>query len=495
MARAARIVYSFEGRRRSIEQGTQARRPGSFPVNRFDQIEYASLTDVGVRRSHNQDNLAVQLAADETQWLQGGHLFLVADGMGAHAVGEKASEQAAGVIPHTFRKHVQHGPPGAALRMAFIEANAHIHACGQANREFEGMGTTTSALLLRPDGAWVSHVGDSRVYRVRDGWIEQLSYDHSLLWEYARIKNIDPDDVQDIPSNVIHRCLGPEPLVQIDVEGPHAIQAGDVYLLCSDGLSGQVTDSEMGAVASALPPAEACRFLIDLANLRGGPDNITALIVRVAGGPESNGETAPPAAKKRRLPRPPWWVRTLFVGVLLVVIAFLLAFDGFPGSVFVFLLAAAAVVAGLVGLGLHYRRERQEHQEEEQETAGPPRVHRRAACRIEQPLLDRLSRAVRVLKQRAADNHWEPDWSLFEKHYSLAEERAGRATSPARFANTAGRCCRSARRSAVIAKRKKCFSRSGTSTPRAADGRSIPASPRAESQRSLRLRHEPPAPP
>ncbi len=393
-------------------------------MNRFDQIEYASLTDVGVRRSHNQDNLAVQLAADDERWRKGGHLFLVADGMGAHAVGEKASEQAAGVIPHTFRKHVQHGPPGSSLRKAFIEANAHIHACGQANREFEGMGTTTTALLLRPDGAWIGHVGDSRVYRVRDGWIEQLSYDHSLLWEYARIKNIDPDDVQDIPSNVIHRCLGPEPLVQIDVEGPHSVHAGDIYLLCSDGLSGQVTDAEMGAVASALPPAEACRFLVDLANLRGGPDNITVLIVRVTAGPEGNGAVAPPAVKRRRLPVPPWWVRTLAVGVLLVVIAFLLAFDGFPGSVFVFLLAAGTVAAGLVGLGLHYRRERQEHQEEEQETASPPRVHRRAACRIEQPLLDRLSRAVRVLKQRAADNHWEPDWSLFEKHYALAEDRA-----------------------------------------------------------------------
>lgn len=163
------------------------------------------------------------------------------------------------------------------------------------------------------------------------------------------------------------------------------------------------------------------------------------------------------------------------VGVLLVVIAFLLAFDGFPGSVFVFLLAAGTVAAGLVGLGLHYRRERQEHQEEEQETASPPRVHRRAACRIEQPLLDRLSRAVRVLKQRAADNHWEPDWSLFEKHYALAEDRARRTTSPRHSESTAGRCCRSARRSADIAKRKKCFSRSGTSTPREAVERSIPA--------------------
>ncbi len=298
----------------AYRQGTQARRPGCFPVNRFDQIEYASLTDVGVRRSHNQDNLAVQLASDDAQWRQRGHLFLVADGMGAHAVGEKASEQAAGVIPHTFFKHAQQNPPGAALRKAFIEANAHIHACGQANREFEGMGTTTTALLIRPEGAWVSHVGDSRVYRIRDGWIEQLSYDHSLLWEYARIKHMDPDEVQDIPSNVIHRCLGPEPLVEIDVEGPHTVEAGDVFLLCSDGLSGQLTDPEMGAVATALPPEEACRFLVDLANLRGGPDNITALVVRIPLGPDANGIARAEAPKSRRLPRPAWWLLALAGG-------------------------------------------------------------------------------------------------------------------------------------------------------------------------------------
>ena len=389
-------------------------------MNRFDQIEHASLTDVGVRRSHNQDNLAVQFAADDAQWRQRGHLFLVADGMGAHAVGEKASEQAAGVIPHTFFKHVQHGPPGAALHKAFVEANAHIHACGQANREFEGMGTTTTALLLRPEGAWVSHVGDSRVYRIRDGWCEQLSYDHSLLWEYARIKRIDPEEVQDIPSNVIHRCLGPEPLVQIDVEGPHTVQAGDIYLLCSDGLSGQVTDAELGAVASALPPTEACRFLVDLANLRGGPDNITVLIVRVTTGPEGNG--AAPAAPRRRMQRPPWWLLSLAGGALLAAGASALHVNDLPGAPPVFFAAAMAILAGFVGLWLRYRRERKQTAADD-EPAAPPRVHRRSPCRIEPPLIDRLARAVSLLKQRAEESNWEPDWAEYEAHHGRAEER------------------------------------------------------------------------
>jgi protein phosphatase len=219
----------------------------------FDNIEHASLSDVGVRRSHNQDSLAVLLASDVDKWLAQGHLFLVADGMGAHAVGEKASELAASIIPHTYHKHAQQGPI-PALRKAFSEANASIHSRGQANREFEGMGTTGTALVLRPEGAWLGHVGDSRTYRIRDGQIEQLTFDHSLVWVYARQQRIDPTTVQNIPSNVIVRSLGPEPLVQVDIEGPHPVQDGDIYVLCSDGLSGPVSDPEIGAVASTLPP-------------------------------------------------------------------------------------------------------------------------------------------------------------------------------------------------------------------------------------------------
>lgn len=389
-------------------------------MTRFDQIEHASLTDVGVRRSHNQDSHAIQLARDDEQWHERGHLFLVADGMGAHAVGEKASEQAAGIIPHTYHKYVHQGPQ-AALRKAFIEANASIHAFGQQNREFAGTGTTTTALLIRPEGAWIGHVGDSRAYRIREGLIDQLSYDHSWVWEYARLKRIDPSEVQDIPSNVIHRCLGPEPLVQVDIEGPHPLQSGDIFLLCSDGLSGLVSDHEMGAIASVLPPAEACRLLIDLANMRGGPDNITVVLVRV-GGPsaESNGVVA---AKKRRR-RPlwsvlPWWPFALLAGTLLAVLAIVLQHHQWPTTAgFTFVLGSAAIVAGLTGLVLHYRRERQRITVEE---SVAPRIHRQTTCRVEQPLLDRLIRAVKALHQFALEKHWAPDWKTYEEHVAAAE--------------------------------------------------------------------------
>ena len=393
-------------------------------MTRFDQIEHACVTDVGIRRSHNQDNFAVQLASDEDGWRQRGHLFLVADGMGAHAVGEKASEQAAHIIPHVYQKHAQQGP-ATALRRSFIEANAAIHACGQQNREFEGMGTTGTALLLRPDGAWVGHVGDSRCYRIRQGIIEQLSYDHSLLWEYARLQHLDPDEVEDIPTNVIHRCLGPEPLVQVDIEGPHPIQPGDVYLLCSDGLSGQVTDAELGAVASVLPPAEACRFLIDLANLRGGPDNITAVIIRVGGTPPE-GITAdlPAVPRKPLLSRVPWWVGSLLAGTLVAVGATYLVLTKesmFPFAILLFLLAVGAVVAGIFGLFAQYQDEQNRPQNDD-DVRPPAKAHRRRPCKIERPLLDRLIKALRSLRQQADEKRWEPDWNSFQEHNAVAEE-------------------------------------------------------------------------
>src|SRR4029077_14593744 len=144
--------------------------------------------------------------------------------------------------------------------------------------------------LLRPDGVWIGHVGDSRAYRIRDGRIEQMSFDHSLVWEMARRHGVDPEGLQGIPSNVIVRSLGPEPLVQVDIEGPHPIQAGDTFVVCSDGLSGPVSDREIGAAVSALAPKEACRFLIDLANLQGGPDNITVIVVKVVGSAAPDGD-------------------------------------------------------------------------------------------------------------------------------------------------------------------------------------------------------------
>jgi PPM family protein phosphatase len=388
-------------------------------VTGFDDIEYASLTDVGVRRSHNQDSHAILLATDQQQWLTRGHVFLVADGMGAHAVGELASELAVGIIPHTYDKHAGQGT-APALRKAFVEANASIHARGQQNREFEGMGTTATALVLRPDGAWVAHVGDSRAYRVRDGQIEQLSFDHSMVWEYARRQKIDPDEVQGIPPNVIFRSLGPEPLVPIDIEGVHPIRPGDIYVLCSDGLSGQVGDAEIGAVVSTLPPAEACRFLVDLSNLRGGPDNITVIVVRVGG----QLATVPPTRRPWHA-RFPWPLLALFVGALLAGGAVYLTVNQLGGlAVFAFVLAALTITAGVVGLFAYHSREKRRHAEEAERPH--PKIHRSQPCRLEPPMVEKFARAAQGLKAQAHEKGWQADWDTFDSLYDAAEAHRGR---------------------------------------------------------------------
>jgi serine/threonine protein phosphatase PrpC len=390
----------------------------------FDNIEHASLSDVGVRRSHNQDSHAALLASDVDKWLAQGHLFLVADGMGAHAVGEKASELAASIIPHTYHKHAQQGPV-PALRKAFSEANASIHSRGQANREFEGMGTTGTALVLRSEGAWLGHVGDSRAYRIRNGQIEQLTFDHSLVWVYARQQRIDPATVQNIPSNVIVRSLGPEPLVQVDIEGPHPVEDGDIYVLCSDGLSGPVSDPEIGAVASTLPPAEACRFLIDLANLRGGPDNITVVIVRVGTAGAGDGANVAPRRRGKSLFQMiPWPICALFLGIVLAGGAAALIGPVPWLATLLFLLATAAIIAGGIGLVLFYKQQKAKVEEEEEDDADrpPPRVYRQVSCRIDRPLVEKLVRANEALRQRAKERQWQPDWNGYQQHQDLAKQ-------------------------------------------------------------------------
>ncbi len=208
----------------------------------------------------------------------------------AHAVGELASKLACDNIPHNYNK-TKTGNPSDAITKAYREVGALIHGRASANRDFQGMGTTCSTLLLLPDGALIAHVGDSRVYRIRGQRIDQLSFDHSLVWELVRRNHLSPEHANiAVPKNVITRSLGPDPTVEVDIEGPLAVSPNDVYLLCSDGLSGPINDPELGAFAGNFHPKDACRYLINLANLRGGLDNITVVILHI--GPWIEPDTA-----------------------------------------------------------------------------------------------------------------------------------------------------------------------------------------------------------
>ncbi|GIW81122.1 MAG: hypothetical protein KatS3mg105_2929 [Gemmatales bacterium] len=381
-----------------------------------EQIEHASLTDVGVKRGHNQDNLAVMPAATQEQWQAHGHVFLVADGMGAHAVGELASELAANIIPLTYQKYSSEGTY-SAIERAFLEANASIHDRGLQNRDFKGMGTTSSALILRPEGAWVGHVGDSRVYRIRDGFIEQLSYDHSLVWELARRQGISPDVMQGVPSNVIVRSLGPDSKVEPDISGPHPIRAGDVYVLCSDGLSGPVADHEIGAVASSLPPKEACRFLVDLANLRGGPDNITVIVVKVKCDAAADlDDLTPPQPWYQRFP---WPLLSLLLGFVFAGTAVFLTANKANGGIACFILALICILGGIAGLVINLMLEKKKPPPKPRKTR--LKGYNKTICKVDRELLDELLYIEDVVERFIRQEKWETDWHTFAEHRQQAE--------------------------------------------------------------------------
>jgi len=255
-------------------------------------LAYAAISDVGLRRSNNQDSKAILEPYDGEQYRRRGWLFLVADGMGAHAAGEMASDLAARHVPLAYEKAAARSP-ALALRTSLEQANAEIHARGSNAIDLRGMGTTCTTLVLVPRGALVGHVGDSRAYRVRGGRIDQLSRDHSLAWELESRRSGGNDEP--VPKNIITRSMGPHPEVQVDVEGPLPVEADDVFVLCSDGLSGQVADDEIGLFADNLPPAEATAALVGLALVRGAPDNVTVIVAK-AGAKEASRVSAADAA-------------------------------------------------------------------------------------------------------------------------------------------------------------------------------------------------------
>ncbi len=393
----------------------------------FVPVPHALLTDVGVKRSHNQDACAAQPAVDAAAFAAAGHVFVVADGMGGHAVGEKASAKAVRDVPHLYLKHARDGAVGPALRRALAETNAGIHAIGQENPEFRGLGTTCTALVLRPEGAWVGHVGDSRAYRIRGGAAEQLTFDHSWVWEIAKRQGVDPDELGDFKRNVILRSLGPDPEVEIDVEGPHPVRPGDAFLLCSDGLTGLVTGPEVGAVVSALPPAEAARLLVHLANLRGGPDNITVLIVHVPDGSGGPGpaRAARPGPVRRALAAwgraVPWPYTALGAGCLLALASLGLRAGGVPGSLLLFVLAAAVVLAGLVGLVRDVRKESAGEAGPAADDPGPPNVYKRHDCSVTPDLADRFAQQEACLAEALKTQGVAVDWAA---HAALAAAAA-----------------------------------------------------------------------
>lgn len=395
-------------------------------------VAFSELSDIGMRRANNQDSVAALPAKNADRYHSRGHLFVVADGMGAHAAGELASRMATETIAmHYFRSLA--GDPVDALRSAVLESNAEIHRRGQQNPEFHNMGTTASSLALLPAGAVVAHVGDSRVYRLRDRTLEQLTFDHSLVWEMEASGQVHPNSAlsNSIPRNVITRSLGPNSEVEVDVEGPFPIQKGDRFLLCSDGLTGLVEDAEIGTLMDCLPEDLATRVLVDLANLRGGSDNTTVIIVRVEDDP--SGQKI--LARKRRVDRGPPPVSPFVIG------AAILCFVGAAvlGSLSLFGPMVVAILLGLVAAAVAGVQWKQQQILADKhalpKVSGGKGPYRRFDATATSELYNRLGATVEALRDAASDRNWMMDWKTIDRH-----QQEGADALKAKDAKKAIRC-------------------------------------------------------
>jgi serine/threonine protein phosphatase PrpC len=240
-------------------------------------------TDAGCVRQANEDSGRYVRPNDAETQSRKGTLTIVADGMGGHSSGEVASQMAVELISRNYYSDKESNAP-RALRKAIDSANAEIFITSMTNRKFFGMGTTIIALVLLNDKAFAAHVGDSRLYRLRDRKLELLTMDHSQVMEMVKQGIISFEEARNHDDkNVILRAVGTQPVVEVEMSDVFAVKPNDQFLLCSDGLCDMLEDEKIRRIwLDAKDVAEACEQLIEEAKRRGGNDNITVGIVHVA---------------------------------------------------------------------------------------------------------------------------------------------------------------------------------------------------------------------
>lgn len=252
-------------------------------------VRAVGATDVGRSRERNED-----------AYFTGRTVFAVADGLGGHRAGEVASELAMESI-----RELDEDPPKKAashIAEAVRKSNRAVHAQAATDPELKGMGTTLTAVAIHEGVAHLAHVGDSRAYLIRGSTITQMSSDHTLVARMVADGKLTPEQAESHPQrSVLTRALGAERDVQVQSQNM-VLSTGDRILLCSDGLSAVIADAEVRSMATPSVPAEdAVRNLIDEANARGGPDNITVVIIDVI---EAPAQRAKGVATEREMPGP-----------------------------------------------------------------------------------------------------------------------------------------------------------------------------------------------
>jgi protein phosphatase len=254
-------------------------------------VQAVMKTDVGLVRSENQDFGTYTTPSEERESHPGGRLLVVADGMGGHRGGATASRLAGETVKAQYLGS-EEADVADALRDALARANARIYTEAQANPDLRGMGTTTSALVVRNNNAWFAHVGDSRIYLIRGGAIQQLTEDHSLVASMVREGLLTSSEAENHPRrNVLQRSMGVGEEVEIDVSGPFPVQEGDVFILCSDGLHGLVKEPELLEIGTSMPIEPAADEFLRRALERGAPDNVTVIVARIVRPDELTDDT------------------------------------------------------------------------------------------------------------------------------------------------------------------------------------------------------------
>ncbi|MEA4924003.1 MAG: Stp1/IreP family PP2C-type Ser/Thr phosphatase [Syntrophomonadaceae bacterium] len=244
-----------------------------------------AVTDIGVKRKNNEDSFIVHQSEPLSAGKTGHHIFIVADGIGGSAAGEVASNIAVKGVVNTYLSLKDLNPP-EALRAAILDAHEQINAKALEFPEYSGMGSTLTALVLADNTAHIGQIGDSRAYLIRNNKIVQLTSDQTVTADLLVQGKITPAEAETHPQrHILSQAMGggrraPEPEL-----ASYKMRAEDIIILCSDGLYNLVNDDEIRKIASKNFPQDACRQLVDLANERGGYDNITVMVIKIQGLP------------------------------------------------------------------------------------------------------------------------------------------------------------------------------------------------------------------
>ena len=254
------------------------------------ELAVAAASDLGLVRPHNEDSHAIWIPEEDAERDRRGALVVVADGMGGMLSGEVASRLAVETVVRVVRESPAENML-AILRAAIGEANRIVHEKSRSGPDFNGMGTTCTAVIIQGDTAWIGHVGDSRAYLIRGDQIRQLTNDHSLVAHLVERRELTREQARRDPRrNIVTWSIGPNREIEIDTfQADVRLRPGDRLLVCSDGLHGPLNDAELVDVVANEDHSTVCDQLIAEANDRGGPDNITVVIARI-------GEPAEPGS-------------------------------------------------------------------------------------------------------------------------------------------------------------------------------------------------------